>query len=155
MRQKIVGTGIAAVLVSLAAVGVFASQDGISLLDVSPGTQVDTLVDDTATATETATEAATETATTTATPTETATVTTTATETATATATPTATPGQGEHEEGTHGIPWSNPVKEPEDGDGICEHGETVVKTTRSGNKVVVPCQTQKHVAKHKQQGAH
>ncbi len=38
------------------------------------------------------------------------------------------------------GIPDSNPVKQPEDGDGVCEKGETVVKTTPSGVQVAVPC---------------
>ena len=42
------------------------------------------------------------------------------------------------------GIPDSNPVKHPEDGDGVCEKHETVVKVTPSGNHVNVPC----HAAK-------
>jgi hypothetical protein len=44
-----------------------------------------------------------------------------------------------------HGIPDSNPVFQPENGDGVCEHGETVVKVTPSGNKVTVPCQAVNH----------
>ena len=169
MRQKMIGAGIAAMLVSLAAVGAFASQDGVNLL----ATPADTLavgdtptVTDTTTATETAsatdtpTATATDTAGGTATPTGTATpggidtATSTATpggiDTATATATPnpSSTPGDGE-EEDTHGIPTSNPSHHPEDGDGVCEHGETVVKTTPSGNKVTVPCQTEKHGKNH------
>ncbi len=44
-----------------------------------------------------------------------------------------------------HGIPDSNPVHQPENGDGVCEHGETVVKITPSGNKVTVPCQAVSH----------
>ncbi len=38
------------------------------------------------------------------------------------------------------GIPDSNPVKQPENGDGVCQKGETVVKTTPSGRQVNVPC---------------
>jgi hypothetical protein len=45
----------------------------------------------------------------------------------------------------THGIPDSNPVHHPEDGNGVCEKGETVVKITPSGNKVTVPCQSVGH----------
>ena len=155
MRQKMIGAGIAAVLVSLAAVGVFASQDGVNLLDVPLERHTGALVvAGTATATETATATDTPSATDTATATPTdaagATSTSTATATAagvaTATATPTAsaTPGGGEDDD-VHGIPTSNPSHHPEDGDGECEHGETIVKTTPSGNKVNVPCQTQKH----------
>lgn len=40
-----------------------------------------------------------------------------------------------------HGIPDRNPSHHPEDGDGVCEPGETVIKTTPSGNQVNVPCQ--------------
>jgi hypothetical protein len=42
------------------------------------------------------------------------------------------------------GIPDDNPVKVPEDGDGVCEKGETVIKTTPSGNLVNVPCRAVK-----------
>ena len=42
------------------------------------------------------------------------------------------------------GIPDDNPVKQPEDGDGVCEKGETVIKTTPSGNLVNVPCRAVK-----------
>ena len=45
----------------------------------------------------------------------------------------------------THGIPDSNPSHQPADGDGVCEHGETVVKITPSGNRVTVPCQAVGH----------
>lgn len=38
------------------------------------------------------------------------------------------------------GIPDENPNFEPENGDGTCEKGETVVKTTPSGKQVNVPC---------------
>jgi hypothetical protein len=60
-------------------------------------------------------------------------------------ATPTATPEEDEGDEtgprDVVGIPDSNPVKQPEDGDGVCWKGETVVKTTPSGKQVNVPCQ--------------
>ena len=42
------------------------------------------------------------------------------------------------------GIPDDNPSKQPEDGDGVCEKGETVIKTTPSGKQVNVPCQAVK-----------
>jgi len=38
------------------------------------------------------------------------------------------------------GIPDENPNFEPENGDGTCDKGETVVKTTPSGKQVNVPC---------------
>lgn len=38
------------------------------------------------------------------------------------------------------GIPEDNPSHQPDDGDGLCEKGETIVKTTPSGNEVRVPC---------------
>ncbi|MDI6857659.1 MAG: hypothetical protein QME71_05020 [Dehalococcoidia bacterium] len=40
----------------------------------------------------------------------------------------------------TVGIPDENPNFGPENGDGTCEKGETVVKTTPSGKQVNVPC---------------
>jgi len=60
------------------------------------------------------------------------------------TPTPTATVDDGDDEEGPRdvvGIPDDNPSKQPEDGDGVCEKGETVIKTTPSGKQVNVPCQ--------------
>jgi hypothetical protein len=51
----------------------------------------------------------------------------------------------GASSDSTHGIPDSNPSHQPEDGDGVCEKGETVVKITPSGNHVTVPCQTTNH----------
>jgi len=63
-------------------------------------------------------------------------------------ATPTATPEADDGDEtgprDIAGIPDSNPVKSPEDGDGECEKGETVVKTNPSGKRVTVPCQAVK-----------
>ena len=43
------------------------------------------------------------------------------------------------------GIPDDNPSHHPEDGDGECEKGETVIKTTPSGKRVNVPCQAAEH----------
>lgn len=42
------------------------------------------------------------------------------------------------------GIPTENPQHHPADDDGICEKGETIVKTVPSGVAVNVPCQTAK-----------
>ena len=42
------------------------------------------------------------------------------------------------------GIPDDNPSKQPENGDGFCEKGETVIKRTPSGKQVNVPCQAVK-----------
>jgi hypothetical protein len=60
-----------------------------------------------------------------------------------ATATPEADP---DDEDGTgprevKGIPTTNPVKTDDNGDGVCDKGETVIKTTPSGQQVRVPCQ--------------
>ncbi|HEY8172068.1 MAG TPA: hypothetical protein VIH21_03190 [Dehalococcoidia bacterium] len=44
-----------------------------------------------------------------------------------------------------HGIPDDNPVHHPDDGDGVCEKHETVIKTTPSGNRVNVPCHAGNH----------
>lgn len=153
MRQKMLGAALAITLVSLAAVGVFASQDAVSLL-ASPT--------DTATATSTATATVTGTPPATGTPSSTDTATATGTAAA-ATATPsttgtpqatdtpegTETAGPGEAPDGRDikGIPTSNPSHGDGDvdGDGACDKGETVIKTTPSGIKVRVPCQTEKH----------
>jgi len=48
---------------------------------------------------------------------------------------------EGEGPRDVVGIPDDNPSKQPEDGDGVCEKGETVIKTTPSGKQVNVPCQ--------------
>lgn len=158
MRQKIIGAGIAAVLVSLAAVGAFASQDGLNLLvlptDTPTATPVSTdtpIATDTPSATDTpaatGTPAATDTpaATSTPGPSETATPTGTPAATDTPSATDTPAPSTTPDDRGVHGIPTTNPSHRPEDGDGVCQRGETIVKTTPSGNKVTVPCQTAKH----------
>ena len=129
MGKKILGSIAAVLLVSLAAVGAFASQDGVQ-------TQGEPTVTDTETATPTEES--------TATPTEESTATPTSTAEPDATDTPeaTATPGDDDDEDDTHGIPDSNPSKQPNDDD-VCEKGETEIKTTPSGNRVNVPC----HVA--------
>lgn len=48
--------------------------------------------------------------------------------------------GDGEDERDIKGIPADNPSHTDDDGDGICEKGETKIKTTPSGNQVRVPC---------------
>jgi len=68
--------------------------------------------------------------------------------------TPTATPEDDDEDDDAPrdvvGIPDDNPSKQPEDGDGVCEKGETVIKTTPSGKQVNVPCQAVKeHGPKH------
>lgn len=40
------------------------------------------------------------------------------------------------------GIPTTNPSHQPEATPGVCNKGETIVKTTPSGEQVTVPCQT-------------
>lgn len=155
MRQKLFAAGIGIALTSLAAVGAFASQDGVQVLEDTPTVEVtetpidatETPVDATQTPEATTTpEDGTPTPDATGTPEATATGEPEATATgepeATATSEPEATPTEddGGEEDGIHGIPDSNPAKHPEDGDGICEKGETVVKTTPSGNQVNVPC---------------
>jgi hypothetical protein len=40
------------------------------------------------------------------------------------------------------GIPTDNPNHQPEATPGVCNKGETIVKTTPSGEQVTVPCQT-------------
>ena len=57
---------------------------------------------------------------------------------ATETPEPTPTPGNGQRD--VVGIPDDNPSHQPDDGDGLCEKGETVIKTTPGGNLVNVPC---------------
>ena len=154
MRNKILAVGIAVALAGIAAVGTFASQDGVNLLEDPTVTETVTeepTSDATGTPTEEATATPTEepTATETGEPTEEPTEepTGTPTEDPSATAEPSETPVDG-GEGDTHGIPDSNPVKHPDDGDGVCEKHETAPKTTPSGNIVNVPC----HVAE-KQNG--
>jgi hypothetical protein len=50
------------------------------------------------------------------------------------------------------GIPTENSQHHPADDDGVCEQGETIVKTVPSGVAVNVPCQTAKE---HGQSGEH
>jgi len=127
MKQKIIATGAGIALVTLAAVGAFASQDAVK-------TQEEHLVESSETPTETPTDTPTDEATATETPTE------TPTEEATATPAELAEEDLDGDDGDVRGIPDDNPSKEPEDGDEECEKGETVVKTTPSGVQVNVPC---------------
>jgi hypothetical protein len=52
-------------------------------------------------------------------------------------------PDAGERE--IKGIPTTNPNFHAEDGNGTCEHGESVVKTTTAGTMVNVPCEAVEH----------
>ena len=156
LNQKIIAIAAGFALATFAAVGAFASQDGVSSLQetetetatveatetpidgTETPTATDTPTDTTETPTPTDTPAAgTETPAPTDTPTD-------ATETPAPTDTPsdaTETPAPTETPESdVHGIPDSNPVFEDDDGDGVCEKHETAVKTTPSGNQVRVPC---------------
>lgn len=53
--------------------------------------------------------------------------------------------GAEAHRSDPGGIPDDNPSHHPEDGDGECEKGETVIKTTPSGRQVNVPCNAVGH----------
>lgn len=114
MMHKILAAAGGVVLVSLAAVGTFASQDAV------------TFTEETATVTETVEATETPTETPEPTPTE------------DANETPEA--NEDDEDEDVRGIPDSNPVKQPADDDGECEKNETVIKTTPSGTQVNVPC---------------
>jgi hypothetical protein len=174
-HRVVVGAVVAIVAVG-AAVGAFASQDGLRGTWRGDPPQAGVLAaqeatgtpEATATGEATATPEATTTPEATATPEATGTPETTptpeptatgeatetpeptptgeATETPESTATPTATgtPDATATAEGGRrdvvGIPDDNPRHQPDDGDGLCEKGETVVKTTPSGNLVNVPC---------------
>ena len=114
-----VGLVIAA-LATGAGVGVFASQDGL------PGQSPER-----AATADTATAVATN----------------HASETPEATETP---GGESERTPGAvHGIPTENPSHHPADNDGVCEKGETAIKTTPSGTQVNVPCQAADKGEKH------
>jgi hypothetical protein len=143
LKHKAIAIAAAAVL-SAGGAAAFASQD-VVFQGPDSGSQV---VGEKATATETPVVEE-------ATPTETPVV-----EEATSTptpeveeATPTPTPEveatstPTPEEEGPRdvvGIPDDNPSKQPENGDGVCEKGETVIKTMPSGKQVNVPCQAVK-----------
>jgi hypothetical protein len=157
VRQKIIAAAIAMTLGSFAAVGAFASQDAVDLGAaahlLSGGVLgVEVTPDPALTPTDTATVEPTSTETVVATETSTPEATTTGTPEATSTADPSETPeatetaeddadSEDENDNDVHGIPTTNPSHHPEDGDGECEKGETVVKTTPSGTQVNVPCQ--------------
>jgi hypothetical protein len=51
---------------------------------------------------------------------------------------------EGNSERDVGGIPEDNPDHQQDNGDGDCDKGETAVKTTPSGNEVRVPCQAVK-----------
>src|SRR6185295_16124469 len=53
----------------------------------------------------------------------------------------TGTPNAEGTQRAVEGIPTENPQHHPADGDGTCDKGETIVKTTPSGVAVNVPCQ--------------
>lgn len=150
LKQKGIAVVVAAIL-SAGGAAAFASQQAVLLQ--GPDSASTQLVDETATvtpepsvATPTPTEVVDEN---TPTPTPTAAVdegTPTPTPAAEeGTPTPTATAADEDHgPRDVVGIPDDNPSKRPEDGDGVCEKGETVIKTTPSGKQVTVPCQADK-----------
>ena len=154
MPRKIIAIGAGFALLAFAAAGAFASQDSVLLqqeltetptetpaVDVETSTPAGT---ETASPTETATEAPTDTPSATETPAG-ATETPVPTDTAGPSETPAATETPDDEDDDIQGIPDGNPRKHHEDGDGECEEGETITKTTPSGNQVEVPCQTDKH----------
>lgn len=122
MRQKIIAGVLGAGLLSLAAIGAFASQDFVH-----------TQADPTATADATMTEQ----------PEATNTSQPEATETeqpeATETEQPEATETGGQRD--IKGIPTTNPNFRDADSNGTCDHGEAAVKTTPAGTQVRVPCE--------------
>ena len=126
MRQKIIAGALGVGLLGLAAVGAFASQDFVH-----------TQADPTNTATATATDEATVT--------DTATVEATETETPEAAVTPDASESPESGERDIKGIPTTNANFHEADGDGVCDHGESVVKTTPAGTQVNVPCEATEH----------
>jgi hypothetical protein len=133
MRQKLIATAMGVALVGLAAVGAFASQDAVHVQSETP------------TATSTAHPGAAHTPKAEKTRPDDA-------------DTPDATDADAadsDANDGTpravKGIPTTNPSHHPDDGDGICEKGETAIKTTPSGVQVNVPC----HAADHTNNGKH
>jgi hypothetical protein len=147
MKQQIIAGCAGIALVTLAAMGAYASQDSVAskattlLEPVETGTTTTT-----ATATETATATGTEEATQIATATDTPVP--TATEAA-ATGTPEATEtGEADDEHGEReikGIPTENKNHPDAEDPDNCEKGEAVTKITPSGVEVRVPCQATKH----------
>jgi hypothetical protein len=154
MKKHIIAAAVAATLAALAAVGAFASQDPVNLLEdptetptevvatETPGGEpTETPTPDEALPTETATpEDPPATPEATETPADGTPTDTPVSDTATPAASPTPDGGHEDDEDDVRGIPDSNPVKRPENGDGVCEKHETIVKTTPSGQKVNVPC---------------
>ncbi len=143
MRQKLIATVLGVGLIGLAAVGAFASQDAVHTNVDAPTATSTVPGPDTATATNTVV------GTPTATNTPEATATSTETAQATGTKRPEAEGTEGPESERTvKGIPTDNPNHHPDNGDGICEKGETAIKTTPSGVQVNVPCQAAEHANK-------
>lgn len=128
MRQKIIAVVLGAGLLSLAAIGAFASQDFVH-----------TQENPTANATVTEQPQATETEQPEATETERPEATKTEQPEATETEQPDATETGGERD--IKGIPTTNPNFHDADSDGTCDHGEAAVKTTPAGTQVRVPCE--------------
>lgn len=127
MRQKIIAGALGAALLSLAAIGAFASQDFVQ-----------TNTDPTETATAEATNTQQPEATNTEQP--------EATETEQPEATETQEPkADAAGERDIKGIPTENPNFHDADTDGVCDHGEAVVKTTTAGTQVRVPCEAADH----------
>ena len=77
----------------------------------------------------------------TTTPTETPVPEATGTPTPAATATPTPEDDEENGQRDVVGIPTANPSHVDEDGDGVCEKGEVVIKITPSGKSIRIPCQ--------------
>ena len=146
MKHKAIALFVVAALSAGSAVA-FASQDSVFRGTDSGTSQV---VGQEETPTVEATDVIEATPTPESTAVEEATPTPTATEVEEDTPTPTptevneATPTPGEGQRDVVGIPDSNPSKHPENGDGVCDKGETVIKTTPSGKQVNVPCQAVK-----------
>jgi hypothetical protein len=156
MKHKAIALAVAVAL-SGGSAATFASQDNIFRGTDSSTLQV---VGQAETPTSTPTEVSTPTSTPTeasqgtptSTPTEAGQGTPTATSTEASQGTPTSTPTEvneatptpSEGQRTVVGIPDSNPSKHPEDGDGVCDKGETVIKIVPSGRQVNVPCQAVK-----------
>ncbi len=140
MKHKAIALVVVAALSSGSA-ATFASQDSV-FRGVDRGTSQVVGQAETPSAESIAVDEATATPTDTATPTPTDTATPANTYTPTPTNTATPTPGEGQRD--VVGIPDSNPSKHPENGDGVCDKGETVIKIVPSGKQVNVPCQAVK-----------
>jgi outer membrane biosynthesis protein TonB len=144
LKHKAMAMAAVAVL-SAGSAATFASQDIVPLGDPGGPAQVVGQDEQTPTVEPTATVEEEETATPTPTPEQIDEDTPTPEPTEVVEPTPTAAAEDGDDEEegprDVVGIPDDNPSKQPENGDGVCDKGETVIKTTPSGKQVNVPCQ--------------